>query len=529
MKDGFANDAEYPDHAPHWKCCMNAAANANLFSRLFDGLADTGRLAIETTDGTHISYADLIAQSGRVANVLVSRGVKPGDRVAAQTEKSVEALVLYLATIRAGAVYLPLNTAYTLNELDYFIGDAEPSLIVCDPSKADGIKALAAKANAKVETLDAHGKGSLSDGAAKAASEFATVARAGDDLAAILYTSGTTGRSKGAMLTHDNLASNSLSLVEYWRFTKDDVLIHALPIYHTHGLFVASNVTLFARASMIFLPKLDPELIIKLMARATVLMGVPTFYTRLLQSPNLTKDSTSHMRLFISGSAPLLAETHREWSARTGHAVLERYGMTETNMNTSNPYDGDRVPGAVGFPLPGVSVRVTDPETGKELARDCIGMIEVKGPNVFKGYWRMPEKTKEELRPDGFFITGDLGKIDERGYVHIIGRGKDLVISGGFNVYPKEVENEIDAIPGVTESAVIGVPHADFGEGVTAVVVGDKTTTLDEAAILHALDGRLAKFKMPKRVIFVEDLPRNTMGKVQKNVLRDSYKDIYKK
>ena len=413
---------------------MNASANANLFSRLFDGLTDTGRLAIETTDGARISYADLIAQAGRVANVLVARGVKPGDRVAAQTEKSVEALVLYLATVRAGAVYLPLNTAYTLAELDYFIGDAEPSLIVCDPSKAEGIGKLAAKVNAKVETLDADGKGSLTDAAAKVGADFVTVARASDDLAAILYTSGTTGRSKGAMLTHDNLASNSLSLVEYWRFTGDDVLIHALPIYHTHGLFVASNVTLFARASMIFLPKLDPELIIKLFPRATVLMGVPTFYTRLLQSPNLSKDSTSHMRLFISGSAPLLAETHREWSARTGHAVLERYGMTETNMNTSNPYDGDRVPGAVGFPLPGVSVRATDPETGEEMARDSIGMIEVKGPNVFKGYWRMPEKTEAEFRNDGFFITGDLGKIDPRGYVHIIGRGKDLVISGGCNV-----------------------------------------------------------------------------------------------
>ncbi|MCR6733740.1 MAG: malonyl-CoA synthase [Afipia sp.] len=508
---------------------MNASANANLFSRLFDGLTDTGRLAIETTDGARISYADLIAQAGRVANVLVARGVKPSDRVAAQTEKSVEALVLYLATVRAGAVYLPLNTAYTLAELDYFIGDAEPSLIVCDPSKAEGIGKLAGKVNAKVETLDADGKGSLTEAAAKASPDFVTVARAGDDLAAILYTSGTTGRSKGAMLTHDNLASNSLSLVEYWRFTKDDVLIHALPIYHTHGLFVASNVTLFARASMIFLPKLDPELIIKLMQRATVLMGVPTFYTRLLQSPNLSKDSTSHMRLFISGSAPLLAETHREWSARTGHAVLERYGMTETNMNTSNPYDGDRVPGAVGFPLPGVSVRVTDPETGEEMARDSIGMIEVKGPNVFKGYWRMPEKTEAEFRNDGFFITGDLGKIDPRGYVHIIGRGKDLVISGGFNVYPKEVENEIDAIPGVVESAVIGVPHADFGEGVTAVVVKDKAAAVDEAAVVDALDGRLAKFKMPKRVIFVDDLPRNTMGKVQKNVLRESYKDIYRK
>ena len=298
--------------------------------------------------------------------------------------------------------------------------------------------------------------------------------RAGDDLAAILYTSGTTGRSKGAMLTHDNLVSNALTLKEAWRFTADDVLIHALPIYHTHGLFVASNVTLFSGASMIFLPKFDADEILRLMSRATALMGVPTFYVRLLQHPGLTKEATSGMRLFVSGSAPLLAETHREWSARTGHAILERYGMTETNMNTSNPYDGDRVPGAVGLPLPGVSVRITNPETGAELAPGEIGMIEVKGPNVFKGYWRMPEKTASEFRPDGFFITGDLGKFDERGYVHIVGRGKDLVITGGFNVYPKEIEDEIDAVPGVFESAVIGVPHKDFGEGVTAVVVPSK-------------------------------------------------------
>ncbi|WP_234684272.1 malonate--CoA ligase [Bradyrhizobium monzae] len=508
---------------------MNHAANANLFSRLFDGLDDPKRLAIETQDGAHISYGDLIARAGQMANVLVARGVKPGDRVAVQVEKSVANIVLYLGTVRAGAVYLPLNTAYTLNELDYFIGDAEPSLVVCDPSKAEGLAPIAAKVKAKVETLGADGKGSLTEAAEKASSEFSTVPRENDDLAAILYTSGTTGRSKGAMLSHDNLASNSLSLVDYWRFTDKDVLIHALPIYHTHGLFVATNVTLFARASMIFLPKLDPDLIIKLMARATVLMGVPTFYMRLLQNPALSRETTKHMRLFISGSAPLLAETHREWSARTGHAVLERYGMTETNMNTSNPYDGERVPGAVGFPLPGVSVRVTEPETGKELPRDEIGMIEVKGPNVFKGYWRMPEKTRSEFRPDGFFITGDLGKIDDKGYVHILGRGKDLVISGGFNVYPKEIESEIDTMPGVIESAVIGVPHADFGEGVTAVLVCNKGADVTEAAVLKALDGRLAKFKMPKRVFVVDELPRNTMGKVQKNILRDTYKDIYAK
>jgi len=503
--------------------------NANLFSRLFDSLDDPNRLAIETIDGQRISYADLMARAGRMANVLVNSGVKPGDRVAAQTEKSVPGLVLYLAAVRAGAVYLPLNTAYTLNELEYFITDAEPSLVVCDPSKAEGIGAIATKVSAKVLTLGADGRGSLTEAAAKASPEFVTVARADDDLAAILYTSGTTGRSKGAMLTHDNLASNSLSLVDYWRFTGKDVLIHALPIYHTHGLFVASNVTLFARASMIFLPKFDPELIIQLMARATALMGVPTFYTRLLQSPALTKESAKHMRLFISGSAPLLADTHREWAARTGHAVLERYGMTETNMNTSNPYDGDRVPGAVGHALPGVTVRVTDPDTGKELARETIGMIEVKGPNVFKGYWRMPEKTKAEFRDDGFFVTGDLGKIDGDGYVHILGRGKDLVISGGFNVYPKEIESEIDAMPGVIESAVIGVPHADFGEGVTAVLVCDKGAKVDETSVLKALDGRLAKFKMPKRVFVVDELPRNAMGKVQKNILRDTYAKIYEK
>jgi len=508
---------------------MSQAANANLFSRLFEDLDDPNRLAIETQGGGHISYGELIARAGQIANVLVSRDVKVGDRVAVQVEKSVENLVLYLATVRAGAVYLPLNTAYTLNELDYFITDSEPSLVVCDPGKAEGIAAIAAKVQAKVETLGPDGKGSLTDAADRASPAFETVARGNDDLAAILYTSGTTGRSKGAMLSHDNLASNSKTLVDYWRFTDKDVLIHALPIYHTHGLFVASNVTLFARAAMIFLPKLDPDLIIRLMARSTVLMGVPTFYTRLLQNPALGKDTTSHMRLFVSGSAPLLADTHREWFARTGHAVLERYGMTETNMNTSNPYDGERVPGAVGYPLPGISVRVTDPETGEEIAREKIGMIEVKGPNVFKGYWRMPEKTKSEFRDDGFFITGDLGKIDDKGYVHILGRGKDLVISGGFNVYPKEIESEIDAMAGVVESAVIGVPHADFGEGVTAVVVCHRDSGVSEASVLKGLDGRLAKFKMPKRVFIVDELPRNTMGKVQKNVLRDNYKDVYTK
>ena len=506
---------------------MTASANANLYARLFEGLKEPLKTAVETEDGREVSYGELEEFTARTANYLVAQGVTPGDRVAAQVEKSLAALVLYLATIRAGAAFLPLNTAYTLNELEYFFGDAEPSLIVCDPSKAEGIRKIAQTINANVDTLDADGHGSLKDGAVNASPDFKTVTRTGNDLAAILYTSGTTGRSKGAMLSHDNLASNALTLMTYWHFTDKDVLIHALPIYHTHGLFVAINTCLFARATMIFLKKLDTDRIIDLMPRATVMMGVPTFYVRLLQNQRLTKEAASHMRLFISGSAPLLAETHREWSARTGHAVLERYGMTETNMNTSNPYDGERVPGAVGFPLPGVTMRVTDPETGRELPRDEIGMLEVKGPNVFQGYWRMPEKTKAEFR-DGFFITGDhLGKIDQRGDVHIIGRGKDLVISGGFNVYPKEIESEIDAIPGVIESAVIGVPHADFGEGVTAVVVPDKKISLDEAAVLHALDGRLAKFKLPKRVLFIDELPRNTMGKVQKNILRDKYAKLY--
>jgi malonyl-CoA/methylmalonyl-CoA synthetase len=479
-------------------------------------------------DGRTYSYADMVAVSARFANALVALGVKPGDRVAVQVEKSIEALMLYLGTVRAGAIFLPLNTAYTPAEIEYFLGDAEPAVFVCDPAKAEALKPYAEKARAKLETLGV-GNGSLLDKANAASAEFADVARGADDLAAILYTSGTTGRSKGAMLSHDNLASNALALVDYWRFSKGDVLLHALPIFHTHGLFVATNVILFAGAAMILLPKFDPEQVFKYLPKATSMMGVPTFYVRLLQDQRLTPASTKHMRLFVSGSAPLLAETHREWRERTGHAILERYGMTETNMNTSNPYDGERVAGTVGFPLPGVLARVTDPESGKELARDEIGMIEVKGPNVFKGYWRNPEKTKAEFRPDGFFITGDLGKIDPAGYVHIVGRGKDLIITGGYNVYPKEVEAEIDEMPGVIESAVIGCPHPDFGEGVTAVVVAKAGADISAAGIAKALEQRLAKFKQPKQVFVVVDLPRNTMGKVQKNLLREQYKDIYAK
>ncbi len=489
------------------------------------------KVFIETPEGRKITYADLHAGSARIANLLIARGVAPGDRVAVQVEKSPDAVMLYLACLRAGAVFLPLNTAYTPAEIEYFLGDATPRVFVCDPSSREKLVPVASKVGvAHVETLGMREDGSLIEGARAMSGEFADVERGADDLAAILYTSGTTGRSKGAMLSHGNLASNALTLVDYWRFTSNDVLIHALPIYHTHGLFVAMNTLLLSGGAMFFLPKLDPDLMLQLMGRgATAMMGVPTFYTRLLAHPGLTKEATKNMRLFISGSAPLLAETHREWTARTGHAILERYGMTETNMNTSNPYDGDRVPGAVGFPLPGVSVRITNPESAQELPRGEIGMIEVKGPNVFKGYWQMPEKTASEFRKDGFFITGDLGKIDERGYVYIVGRDKDLVITGGFNVYPIEVETEIDELPGVFESAVVGVPHADFGEGVTAIVVPKKDASLDEKQIIGALEQRLAKFKLPKRVIFVSELPRNTMGKVQKAELRKTYGDLYKK
>jgi malonyl-CoA/methylmalonyl-CoA synthetase len=501
--------------------------NANLFAVLCDGISDPASLAIETASGERISYADLVARAGRMANALVGLGLEPGDRVAAQVEKSVEAIVLYLGAARAGGVFLPLNTGYTPAELEYFIGDAEPAVFVCDPAKSDLLRPIADKAGAVLVTLDAAGQGTLTDAATAAPEAFATVERAADDLAALLYTSGTTGRSKGAMLSHGNLVSNARALIEAWAYTADDVLIHALPIFHTHGLFVATNVTLFSGASMIFLPKFDVDRIFELMTRATVLMGVPTFYVRLLADDMLNVETTARMRLFISGSAPLLAETHRDWRAKTGHAILERYGMTETNMNASNPYDGERVAGTVGLPLPGVEIIVTDPESGAELARGEIGMIEVRGPNVFRGYWRMPEKTAAELRENGFFITGDLGKIDERGYVHIVGRGKDLIITGGYNVYPKEIETEIDAIPGVFESAVVGVPHRDFGEGVTAVVVPTGKVALDEAKVLGDLEIRLAKFKLPKRVLFVDELPRNAMGKVQKNLLRDRFGDLY--
>ncbi|CAH1654308.1 malonate--CoA ligase [Chelatococcus asaccharovorans] len=489
---------------------------------------------IKVAGGRTITYGDLVKESARLAATLVELGVRPGDRVAVQVDKSAEAIVLYLATVRAGAIFLPLNTAYTLTELDYFLGDAEPRLVVCDPAKYDGIKELAGRHGiAAVETLDGEGRGSLVDRAAAlpdaAAAAFVDAPRGADDLAAILYTSGTTGRSKGAMLSHDNLLSNALTLVDYWRFTDQDVLLHALPIFHTHGLFVATNTILAAGATMLFLPKFDADKVMALLPEATSMMGVPTFYTRLLQHDGLTRDATAHIRLFVSGSAPLLAETHREWRERTGHAILERYGMTETNMNTSNPYDGDRIAGTVGYPLPGVDLRVVDADTRQAVGPDGIGVIEVRGPNVFKGYWRNPEKTQEEFRADGFFITGDLGKVDTAGYVHIVGRAKDLIISGGFNVYPKEIEEAIDDLPGVVESAVIGLPHPDFGEGVVAAVVADPQNPADPATIAAALAERLAKFKQPKHVFIVDELPRNTMGKVQKNILRQRFADVFQR
>lgn len=500
----------------------------DLYSQLSRHWADKDKPFIITRDGRVWTYRDIEAGSARLAHALVSAGVAPGDRVAVQTDKSPEAILLYLACLRAGAVYLPLNTAYTLAELDYFFSDAEPTIVVVRPKMHGEVAPLAQRLGAKhCLTLGTEGDGSLMDLTTDQPATFANAPRSEDDIAAILYTSGTTGRSKGAMLTHGNLASNAEALAIYWRFTSKDVLIHALPIFHVHGLFTATNVILWCNASMLFLPKFDADDIFAVMPQATAMMGVPTFYVRLIQDERLTPDTTRHMRLFVSGSAPLLAETHRAFTAKTGLNILERYGMTETGMNTSNPYDGERVPGAVGFPLPGVSLRITDPESGRELGPGEIGMIEVKGPNVFKGYWRMPEKTEAEFRDDGYFITGDLGRIDETGYVHIVGRGKDLVISGGYNVYPKEIESEIDAIPGVAESAVIGVPHVDFGEGVTAIIVLEPGASLKEADVIARIKDRLAAFKIPKRVIFVDAFPRNAMGKVQKNVLRETYAGLY--
>ena len=479
------------------------------------------------SDGSEVKGTELHDLSGRIANVLVAAGVEPGHRVAMQAGKSVEALALYLACLRAGALFLPLNTAYTTAELEYFLDDAEPTVAVCDPASEAELSLIAGAKGITLLTLDGKGRGTLTERADEASKDFTTAERGPDDLAVILYTSGTTGRSKGAMLSHDNLLSNADSLAEAWRFTSDDTLLHALPIFHAHGLFVAVNVLLRVGGKIIFLPKFDTDTVIAKLPAATTMMGVPTFYTRLLSDNRFTKDLTRHMRLFISGSAPLLAETHKAFEERTGHRILERYGMTETTMSTSNPYDGERRAGTVGFPLPRVDARIVDAENGDPLPDGEPGILEVRGPNVFKGYWRKPEKTAEEFRDDGFFITGDIARIDDDGYVTIVGRHKDLVISGGFNVYPKEVETGIDALEGVLESAVIGAPHPDFGEAVVAVVVRDANSAITGEAILLSLRENLANFKCPKSVFFVEELPRNTMGKVQKNELRKEYADTF--
>ncbi|MEM9342329.1 MAG: malonyl-CoA synthase [Pseudomonadota bacterium] len=456
-----------------------------------------------------LSFANFAGMAARMAHVLVANGLTPGDRVVVQAPKTIKMVALYIATIQAGGVFLPLNTAYTPDEVSYFIGDATPRIIVCDPA------ATTPASDATILTLAADGSGTLTQTLSDHPPAFDTVPRGPDDLAGLLYTSGTTGRSKGAMMTHENLASNARSLVEHWRITSDDVLIHALPIFHTHGLFVALNTSLIAGAKVRFMPAFDLDVIASALPQSTLMMGVPTFYTRLLADKRLTRDATRNMRLFISGSAPLLAETHLAFTERTGHHILERYGMTETNMITSNPYDGERRAGTVGQPLPGVEVQLTERDS------DGVGMIEVRGPNVFKGYWQMPEKTAAELRDTGFFITGDLGEISPDGYLSIVGRAKDLIITGGYNVYPKEVEDVLNDIPGVVESAVFGIPDPDFGEAIIAAVVPGAELEVD--ALSQVVAEKLARFKHPRRYEIMSELPRNTMGKVQKNLLREMF------
>jgi len=464
--------------------------SANLYDRLAASFPlDRSRPAFLLPGGGEISYGALESGAAHLAALLGARGVKPGDRIACQAPKSPEAVMLYLATLKAGAVWLPLNTAYTASEVRYFLDDAEPALFVTDPvalaREAVGLKPRAA-----------------------------TAPRQPDDLAAVIYTSGTTGRSKGAMLTHANLASNALALHRIWGFEPRDVLLHALPIFHVHGLFVALHTSFLNGSPMLWLERFDEDQVLSALPRATVMMGVPTFYTRLLAWPDFGRAQTRHMRLFISGSAPLLESTFREFEARTGHGILERYGMSEAGMITSNPLIGPRIPGSVGYPLPGVELRIAGGGTG---------VIEIRGPNVFKGYWRMPEKTAEEFASDGFFRTGDVGRQDPDGRVWISGRAKDLIISGGFNVYPKEVELVLDDLPGVGESAVIGVPHPDYGEAVVAAITG----AAEEAHVISAARERLAGFKVPKRVVCVGELPRNAMGKVQKAALREQFKALF--
>lgn len=504
---------------------------------------DLDAVAVETTaaDGTplHYTWSDLDRASARIANLLASLDLPDGSRIAVQVEKSVEALLLYLATLRAGHAFLPLNTAYQSGEIEYFVGNAEPAVVVCSPANFGWVSKIAFTAGTQhVFTLGDDRTGTLLERAAHHGDTHLPVPRAADDLAAILYTSGTTGRSKGAMLTHGNLLSNAQVLKEYWGFRPDDVLIHALPIFHVHGLFVAIHAALLNGSKMIWLARFDPRAVVAAMPRATVFMGVPTLYVRLLAEPGLTREAVRNMRLFIAGSAPLLIETFREWQERTGHTILERYGMSETIMLTSNPYTADprhggqdeRRGGTVGFALPGVGLRVVD-DAGAPLPVGEIGNIQVRGPNVFKGYWRMPEKTQEEFSTDAdghrWFKTGDVGRVDERGYVSIVGRSKDLIISGGYNVYPAEIEGYINEMPGVAESALIGVPHPDFGEVGVAVITPKPGAQLDGDAIVGRLKSQLANFKIPKRCFIAPELPRNAMGKVQKNLLREQHKGLF--
>ena len=494
--------------------------NANLYALLRDHFPeDAEQACVLIPGGPVIHYDDLDAASARIAHALIDAGCRVGDRVAVQTEKCPQSLALYLACLRAGLVYLPLNTGYQKGELAFFFADAEPTVIVCRPEAAQAIAELSPRAT--VLTLD-HTAGTLLDRADKQSDRFETVVSKADDLAAILYTSGTTGRSKGAMLSHRNLASNALTLVAQWGFTRGDVLLHALPVYHVHGLFVACHCALLSGSRILWLPKFDAGEVNARLPQATVMMGVPTFYTRLLAEPTFGPASCRGIRLFVSGSAPLLPETFSAFRARTGHPILERYGMTETGMNTANPLTGERIAGTVGPPLPGVSVRVVDAD-GHPCGPGVVGGIEVNGANVFRGYWRMPEKTREGFSADGYFRTGDMGEWLSNGYLKLVGRAKDLIITGGLNVYPAEIEERINALPGVFESAVIGTPDADFGEAVTAVVVARPGHALAEDALIAALKAEIAGFKVPKRVHFVEDLPRNAMGKVQKSVLRKRY------
>jgi len=502
--------------------------NANLYALFRERMdAQPGRELLATEHGASFRFADVDRLSAQMAACLSGLGVDTGDRVSVQVAKSPLALVLYLACLRMGAIYHPLNTGYRSEELRYFFSDAEPALIVCDPGEAASVGELAAETgDARVMTLDRHGEGSLADAMQGADDSFDVVEVEGDQLAALLYSSGTTGVPKGIMLSHANLAANTRALVDAWGFTDADRLLHALPIFHVHGLFVAIGCALASGAGMRWLERYDVESVLRYLPECTVMMGVPTYYTRLLSHPGFDADHCRNMRLFVSGSAPLLEETFREFEARTGHRILERYGMTETNMNTSNPLEGERRPGTVGPPLPGVEVRVVDDEGG-ELGVDEVGNLQVRGPNVFVGYWKLPDRTAADFTADGYFDTGDKARIDADGYVSIVGRSKDVVITGGLNVYPKEVELVIDEIDGVRESAVIGVPHADFGEAVVAVVVADSDSMPEEQSVIRTVRARLADFKVPKRVVFVDELPRNTMAKVQKNMLRERFDSLF--